>query len=66
MAEGALQELSARREMTMPEPKPPLPRKPTLKTVMMARPWGGKLGGWWGVEGRCVVGFGGWRWGGVG
>lgn len=43
------QEPSARRATMTPEPKRPLPRKPALKTVMMARPlafariWGGMI-----------------------
>lgn len=43
MAEGALHVLSARRATTTPEPKRPEPRKPALKTVMMARPWIARL-----------------------
>lgn len=38
IAEGADQELSERRAITMPEPKRPEPKKPALRTVMIARP----------------------------
>lgn len=38
MALGALQEPSGRRATTRPLPKRPEPRKPALRTVMMARP----------------------------
>ena len=38
MAEGADQELSLRREMTMPVPKRPLTMKPALSTVRNATP----------------------------
>ena len=38
MAEGADQVPSERRAITMPEPKRPEPKKPALRTVMIARP----------------------------
>jgi hypothetical protein len=41
MAVGADQEPSARRATTTPEPNRAVPRKPALKTVRIARPWGG-------------------------
>ena len=40
IAEGADQVPSERRAMTTPEPKRPEPRKPALRTVMIARPYG--------------------------